>query len=81
MDRNGYCGLLLLSGGLLLWALIGPYKGGSGNTSPKYGQSRNDRIPPSYKQSVAICATAFVIEALRVALENLEEENGEHPDP
>lgn len=64
MDRNGYWGLLLLSGGLLLGALIGPYKGGSGNTSPKYGQSRNDRIPPSYKQSVAICATAFVIEAL-----------------
>lgn len=25
--------------------------------------------------------SAFVIEALRVALENLEEENGEHPDP
>lgn len=25
--------------------------------------------------------SAFVIEAFRVALENLEEENGEHPDP
>lgn len=63
MDRNGYWGLLLLSGGLLLGALTGPYKG-NGNSSPRYGRSRNDRIPPSYKQSVAICATAFVIEAL-----------------
>ena len=59
MDRNGYWGLLLLSGGLLLGALTGPYKG-NGNSSPRYGRSRNDRIPPSYKQSVA----AFVIEAL-----------------
>ena len=63
MDRNGYWGLLLLSGGLLLGALTGPCKG-NGNSSPRYGRSRNDRIPPSYKQSVAICATAFVIEAL-----------------
>ena len=63
MDRNGYWGLLLLSGGLLLGALTGPYRDGN-NTSPKYGRSRNDRVPPSYKQSVAICATAFVIEAL-----------------
>lgn len=63
MDRNGYWGLLLLGGGLLLGALTGPYKG-NGNSSPRYGRSRNDRIPPSYKQSVAICATAFVIEAL-----------------
>ena len=60
MDRNGYWGLLLLSGGLLLGALTGPYKG-NGNSSPRYGRSRNDRIPPSYKQSVAISATAFVI--------------------
>lgn len=63
MDRNGYWGLLLLSGGLLLGALTGPCKG-NGNSSPRYGRSRNDRIPPSYKQSVAISATAFVIEAL-----------------
>ena len=63
MDRNGCWGLLLLSGGLLLGALTGPYKG-NGNSSPRYGRSRNDRIPPSHKQSVAICATAFVIEAL-----------------
>ena len=63
MDRNGHWGLLLLSGGLLLGALTGPCKG-NGNSSPRYGRSRNDRIPPSYKQSVAICATAFVIEAL-----------------
>ena len=60
MDRNGYWGLLLLSGGLLLGALTGPCKG-NGNSSPRYGRSRNDRIPPSYKQSVAISATAFVI--------------------
>lgn len=63
MDRNGYWGLLLLSGGLLRGALTGPCKG-NGNSSPRYGRSRNDRIPPSYKQSVAIGATAFVIEAL-----------------
>lgn len=63
MDRNGYWGLLLLSGGLLLGALTGPYEG-NGNSSPRYGRSRNDRIPPSYKQGVAIGATAFVIEAL-----------------
>lgn len=63
MDRNSCWGSLPLSGGLLLGALTGPYKG-NGNSSPRYGRSRNDRIPPSYKQSVAICATAFVIEAL-----------------
>ena len=78
MNRNDFWWLLFFDG-VLLVEQIWP-KGGV-NAAPKYGRSRNDRIPPSYKQSVAICATAFVIEALRVALENLEEENGEHPDP
>lgn len=55
--------VIVFGGAELLAALIGPYKG-NGNTSPKYGRSRNDRIPPSYKQGVAIGATVVVIEAL-----------------
>lgn len=58
MNRNDFWWLLLF-GGVLLAAQIWP-KGGV-NAAPKYGRSRNDRIPPSYKQSVAISATAFVI--------------------
>ena len=58
MNRNDF-GWLLFFDGVLLVAQIWP-KGGV-NAAPKYGRSRNDRIPPSYKQSVAISATAFVI--------------------
>lgn len=63
MNRNDFWWLLFFGGTDLLAALIWPYKGGI-KTAPKYGRSRNDRIPPSYKQGVAIGATAFVIEAL-----------------
>lgn len=58
MNRNDFWWLLFFDG-VLLVAQIWP-KGGV-NAAPKYGRSRNDRIPPSYKQSVAISATAFVI--------------------
>ena len=58
MNRNDFWWLLFF-GGVLLVTSIWP-KGGV-NAAPKYGRSRNDRIPPSYKQSVAISATAFVI--------------------
>ena len=63
MNRNDFGWLLFFGGTDLLAALIWPYKGGI-KTAPKYGRSRNDRIPPSYKQGVAIGATAFAIEAL-----------------
>lgn len=63
MNRNDFWVLLYWGGTDLLAALIGPYRGNK-NLAPKYGRSRNDRIPPSYKQGVAIGATAFAIEAL-----------------
>ena len=63
MNRNDFWVLLYCGGTDLLAALIWPYKGGI-KTAPKYGRSRNDRIPPSYKQGVAIGATVFAIEAL-----------------
>ena len=63
MNRNDFWVLLYWGGTDLLAALIWPYKGGI-KTAPKYGRSRNDRIPPSYKQGVAIGATVFAIEAL-----------------
>ena len=63
MNRNYFGWLLFFGGTDLLAALIWPYKGGI-KTAPKYGRSRNDRIPPSYKQGVAIGATVFAIEAL-----------------
>lgn len=63
MNRNDFWWLLFFGGTDLLAALIWPYKGGI-KTAPKYGRSRNDRIPPSYKQGVAIGATVFAIEAL-----------------
>ena len=61
MNRNDFWWLLFF-GGVLLVTSIWP-KGGV-KTAPKYGRSRNDRIPPSYKQGVAIGATVFAIEAL-----------------
>ena len=61
MNRNDFWWLLFF-GGVLLVTSIWP-KGGV-NAAPKYGRSRNDRIPPSYKQGVAIGATVFAIEAL-----------------
>ena len=63
MNRNDFWVLLYWGGTDLLAALIGPYRGNK-NLAPKYGRSRNDRIPPSYKQGVAIGATVFAIEAL-----------------
>ena len=63
MNRNEFWVLLYWGGIDLLAALIGPYRGNK-NLAPKYGRSRNDRIPPSYKQGVAIGATVFAIEAL-----------------
>ena len=63
MNRNDFWWLLFFGGTDLLAALIWPYKGGI-KTAPKYGRSRNDRIPPSYKQGVAIGATVFAMEAL-----------------
>ena len=63
MNRNDFWVLLYWGGIDLLAALIGPYRGNK-NLAPKYGRSRNDRIPPSYKQGVAIGATVFAIEAL-----------------
>ena len=63
MNRNDFWWLLFFGGTDLLAALIGPYRGNK-NLAPKYGRSRNDRIPPSYKQGVAIGATVFAIEAL-----------------
>ena len=65
MRRNEFWLLLFLGGWALLAIIVGPYNITSGrNTSPRYGKSRNDRIPPSYKQCVAIAATFFAIEAI-----------------
>ena len=63
MNRNNFGALLLWGGAELMGGLVWPYKG-NGNTAPKYGKSRNARIPPSYKQGLAISVTVFVIEVI-----------------
>lgn len=65
MSKNGFWMLLLFGGVELLAVIVGPYQHSGGrNTSPKYGKSRNDRIPPSYKQSVAVAAAFFAMEVI-----------------
>lgn len=67
MNKNEFWVLLLWGGLVLLASAAGPYqRTGGRNGAPRYGRSRNDRIPPSYKQIVGIAAAIFAIEAVLV---------------